>query len=270
MSPTAPPRQPFATTPSTNAYPASVLASLASRVGLARGGLIGGLIGGTHDETVPHRVLSYLWYDVFACAGGDGRGHSRPWLAASPFRRRSGHYGHKPIPLRRRSGHHGHNLIAIRARPRPPTPNHLGTSAPLRPLQLVRDQCHEIQGLMNQLSSREAALLSSRRSRREYVSDEDLAELSGFLDLDAVKELLQKKDQMLAAKLGQLRNETMGYPLDRRTGYLHLRRLEDDAGRAARGWKSLLCLSIFVVVVVLSVPWQTWFGRHDEWRRGGD
>lgn len=123
---------------------------------------------------------------------------------------------------------------------------------------------------MNQLSSREAALLSSRRSRREYVSDEDLAELSGFLDLDAVKELLQKKDQMLAAKLGQLRNETMGYPLDRRTGYLHLRRLEDDAGRAARGWKSLLCLSIFVVVVVLSVPWQTWFGRHDEWRRGGD
>ncbi|SMR63291.1 unnamed protein product [Zymoseptoria tritici ST99CH_1E4] len=96
---------------------------------------------------------------------------------------------------------------------------------------LVRDQRYHTERLMAEVSRRKANLLSSRRARPEYISDEDLLRLSNVLDLDAITRSLEDQDRRLEAELGNLLDKMTEYTLDESTGYSRWHHQPgDDAG----------------------------------------
>ncbi|EGP81860.1 uncharacterized protein MYCGRDRAFT_106721 [Zymoseptoria tritici IPO323] len=126
---------------------------------------------------------------------------------------------------------------------------------------LVRDQRYHTERLMAEVSRRKANLLSSRRARPEYISDEDLLRLSNVLDLDAITRSLEDQDRRLEAELGNLLDKMTEYTLDESTGYSrwHHQPGDDAGGGGAAAAALRLAMGLVCILVLLSVLfWRCW------------
>lgn len=119
--------------------------------------------------------------------------------------------------------------------------------------KLIEDQRRDTRHLISQLSSRKAALLSSRRHRQEYISDQALIQVSEILDLDAEKEALKERDRRLVDELGKVLDEMDKYAVDESSGYFRLHREP-----AEPWWKWPLRLLVLLTIICLTfiVGWR--------------